>query len=247
MTPDMRVGRRLLLRDLGRALVDSGIGPSNVVAFLLKARCPRWAAAAGYLPPGQPDRPHVALDPFIFRRIQPEIVFAHPDRHRIAVWASVPRLPFAFLGLLLRHELEHAAQYERFGKPLFELNAALREAWASATGRDHYGKLPVERQANLAAARYAGEHLEMDVLRRLRRDRYYQQLVGSDGEALEDDVLATTVTELRAALDAGAQLAQPFAAGELDDLEYRARTWSVVLGEATHGAPGIVIARPGRR
>jgi hypothetical protein len=215
-----------------------------VTAILLKERSPLGASAAGYLPPGPLDRPHDALDLLILRRIPQDVLHANQSQHRIVVWATVPRLPFAMLAPLLRHELEHAAQFQRYGKPLLELNAALLEAWMPTRGHAGYLQLPIERQANLAAARYAHERLHLHTIERAIHDRNYRQLFDAAAPELEGDVLDLTVAALHDALDDGAELVHPLPAGELDDLERRAREGPAVLDRLPHAGPELVVARP---
>lgn len=81
------------------------------------------------------------------------------DRHRIAVWMDSPT---PVLGAKLRHELEHARQWDAHGKPLFNLNDLTLAALAERVGGLPGGGLlynlnPMETDANAASARFAWE------------------------------------------------------------------------------------------
>jgi hypothetical protein len=78
------------------------------------------------------------------------------------------RAPYALLEPLLRHELEHGAQWQRYGRPFSDLDGHLREVLDARSNPERYLRLPSERGANLAATTYAQEHLDAQHLQRLR-------------------------------------------------------------------------------
>jgi hypothetical protein len=187
----MRIGRKALRHTWDRARDDAGLDRRDCVIFLVKARMPHGRAEAGYYRPGGPDVPHDWLLPSILRRVPPETLERYENRHRVAIWSQIPSAPYALLGPLLRHELEHAAQYQRHGRSYSDLDGHLRELWeARSADSDRYLRLPSEREANLASARYAAACLDERRLRRLRRVRRYRHLVDNGAPALEADSLS---------------------------------------------------------
>jgi hypothetical protein len=222
----MRIARRLLRGAWDRAREDAGLDRRDCVVFLVKERMPAGRAEAGYYRPGGPDVPHEWLLPSILRRVPPGTLERYENRHRVAVWSEIPGAPYALLGPLLRHELEHAAQWKRYGRAYTDLDGHLREVWDARSNSDPYLRLPSEREANLASARYAAACLDDRHLRRLRRSRRYRHLVDSESAALENDSLSLMVQALR---DAGAQFLPQFDPDQRDDelrhLEQSARDW----------------------
>jgi hypothetical protein len=220
----MRVGRTDLRRAWDSALTDTVLAPRNCVVILLKSRAPRWAAAAGYLHPAGFDRPQGLLKPAIMRHVPSAVLDRYRDRHQLAMWALVPRLPVAFLELLLRHELQHADQWRRYGRPFIELDGALRQVWDVDRNSARYLELPSEREANLASAAYA-ERMRPRAKQRLRRHRRYRHLTDEAVPALENDVLTLTVQALRQAMEAGLKADPELSEDDLVELEQAARRW----------------------
>jgi hypothetical protein len=197
----VRVGRSLLRKEWEAARKNATIRGSAVV-FLVKTRMPLGFAESGYFRPGAPNTFHAWLDPAIFRFVPPDVFNEHEDVHRIAVWAQIPRAPFALLPPLLRHELEHAAQWERGGSAFIDANSYLYEAWRVRSNRRRYFAMPSERQANLAAAVYARRVLSDADVASLVGKRAYRQMVDIDAPQLEADEQTLTLEALAAAGDA---------------------------------------------
>jgi hypothetical protein len=91
------------------------------------------------------------------------------NQHRIAVWVDAPT---PVLGAKLRHELEHARQWEAHGKPLFNLNDLAMVALAERVGNLPGGGMlynlnPIETDANAASARFAWDRYGEDECRAL--------------------------------------------------------------------------------
>jgi len=222
----MRIGRKHLRTAWDRAREDAGLDRRDCVIFLVKARMPAGAAEAGYYRPGRPDWSHDQLIPSILRSISPEMLERYEDRHRVAIWSEIPGAPFALLEPLLRHELEHGAQWQRHGRSYSDLDGYLRDAWDARSNAERYLKLPSEREANLAAAAYARAHLDEEHMRRLRRRRRYRQGVGYDAPAPQGGSLSLMVAALR---DSGERFLPHCTAeqreNELSSLERNARNW----------------------
>jgi hypothetical protein len=222
----MRIGRKLLHAAWEHARDDAQLDYRDCVVFLVKAPMPHGKAEAGYYRPGGPDVPHDWLLPSVLRRVPPETLERYENRHRVAIWSEIPGAPYALLGPLLRHELEHAAQWQRHGRPFIDLDGHLRDVWNTHANSDLYLRLPPEREANLAAAVYADVLLDERRVRRLRRSRRYRHLVDNDAQPLEDDSLSLMVEALR---DAGDQFLPNSGTDErneeLQRLEQNARDW----------------------
>jgi len=186
---------------------------------------PRGGAEAGYLRPGPPDVPHALTRPAVFRAVPPDILGRYENRHRVGIWSLVPKAPMALLGPLLRHELEHAAHWKRYGRSFTDLDAHLREVWGADRDDERYLQLPSERACNDAASRFAARWLKPIAHERLKRNRRYRQLAGvNDGPP--GDVLSATIEALR---EAGEKFLQHFddaaRVERLQRMEESAGTW----------------------
>jgi hypothetical protein len=83
--------------------------------------------------------------------------------HRFALFQMVADGPLAGFAAMLRHELRHAEQFHEFGPGLFELDGHLRAALGVrglAAEREEYEAIPLEYDANRAAAAYAATRAE---------------------------------------------------------------------------------------
>jgi hypothetical protein len=83
----------------------------------------------------------------------------HLNHHRVAVWVETDA---PVLGAKLRHELEHARQFDDFGEKLFDLNDLMslvisHKIGGLSGGGRLYNFKPTEVDANAAAARFAWE------------------------------------------------------------------------------------------
>jgi hypothetical protein len=243
----MRVGRKSLRRAWDIARQDAGLDRRDCVAFLIKARMPHGRAEASYYRPGPPDMPHEWLIPSILRLVPPVVLERYANRHRVAIWSEIPRAPSALLDPLIRHELEHAVQWQRHGRSYSDLDAFLREVWDAQSDTERYLSLPSEREANLASAAYADECLDEGQLRRLRRKGRYRHLVDVQAPALEGDSLTLMVEALR---DAGDKFLPQFNAKQraerLGGLEQSARTWppNVLDGLGDDEPDDLVVIAP---
>jgi hypothetical protein len=246
----MRIGRKELRNAWDRARDDAGLDRRDCVIFLVKARMPRGRAEAGYYRPGGPDGPHDWLSPSVIRHVPPETLERYEHRHRVAIWSEIPGAPYALVDPLLRHELEHAAQWQRHGRSFSDLDGYLRDVLDARSDFQRYLRLPSEREANLAAATYAVLLLDDRRLRRLRRSRRYRQVVDHEAPPLESDSLSLMVKALREAGDQFLpQLNIEQRRSELQSLEQNARNWPPdVLDGLRDSEPDdvVVVAHPYR-
>jgi hypothetical protein len=106
---------------------------------------------------------------------------AHRSLHRVGVW---PDTRAAVVGARMRHELEHAVQWERFGPGLFDVYDLVQSVLAvKAAGLDgcagmYLNAIPSEQDANAAAAMFLRRH-HTDTIDALCQDESSRQLACS--------------------------------------------------------------------
>ena len=106
------------------------------------------------------------------------------EKHRVATAAIglEPRLAEAALAAKLRHELEHARQWDACGGEPFFLMQVAREAHRRKTGGTVYGafvnQMPIEDDANAAASLFVRRHWA-DCVDELRQHKDYGPLARS--------------------------------------------------------------------
>jgi len=226
------------------ALEHAALPAEECVVILVKATMPRGTADAGYLFPGPPPDFHVRLSPAILRWIPPETLTAYEERHRVAVWSRQPRAPYSLLGPLLRHELQHAVQWKRFGRPFFELRNHLLDAWQTDPAGPGYFELPAEQDANAAAAAYAVDTLRDVELEALRRKKRYRQIV-EEADPLGGNVLDESLSTARTAGDRFLPELDPAdRADAIKRLEEEARSWPSEMVWPNPAEPGVVVVKP---
>lgn len=142
------------------AAADAGYAPGDARLYLLAGAAPRSGRSAMWFEPGST----------VFRT--PETPFSvgqHQDinsgtaksLHRVTAFQS-GRLPVVIAQM--RHELEHAQQWDAAGKPVFEIYKHVYELGSvlfgglPQSGR-FYGLVPAEQDANTAAGQFAQTHL----------------------------------------------------------------------------------------
>jgi hypothetical protein len=110
----------------------------------------------------------------------------HKDRYRVGCFVQVPA---AVLAGRLRHELEHARQHRAHGQRLFDLQALLIDVVAlrfggRPGGADVYNLMPLEHDANAAAARYVarrhGDEAETLLAAGYRASGLFRSLTGPE-------------------------------------------------------------------
>ena len=132
-----------------RVCRDAGVDPETLVVWIVDAPRPPGSTPVAYLQPAGAVEPGTVQ---VFRAVGRERAAAYAgNAHRFALWRELPGLPAAALGPMLRHELAHAARWERSGAAFYEADERLR-ARVDAAG---YAGLPTEREANAAAGAYA--------------------------------------------------------------------------------------------
>jgi len=139
---------------LVRACAHASLDVDAVVAWIVDAAQPPGATPIAYLHPYGAVREDTVR---VFRAVGAARAAVYEGTgHRLALWRRLPNLPEAALGPIVRHELAHAARWERSGTRFYEADERLRSAVA---GADAYVQLPTEREANAAAGAFARAEL----------------------------------------------------------------------------------------
>src|SRR4051812_16424197 len=99
-------------RDL---LANAAVGEDRMQLIVVEERQPDGTAECAYCSP--------SMGPPLPPRTNAVITRIHPDRlaqrhHIVGVWEVLPEADEVLLSALLRHEVEHARQWERYGPQL---------------------------------------------------------------------------------------------------------------------------------
>lgn len=155
----MRLTQEWLEAEWPRIIADAGVDADRIQLVIVPDRRPANAAEAAYWAPsfhGPLDRDDVYL---VVRYIGDLSEVTH---HLVVVWEELPTYDEETVAALLRHEVEHAAQWERQG-PLL-LDDLDPELWRVGTLSGHsYSERPAERAANDAARDYVRRHYGTNV------------------------------------------------------------------------------------
>lgn len=113
------------------------------------------------------------------------------DRHRIAAWLGVEEVPLA---AKLRHELEHARQWDACGERFVWFDCRMRDATAKAFGAGRgggrvYNLFPTEVSANAAAADFVRRAYGEDAAAARRNDPHDALLFRNEGGTVPLDLL----------------------------------------------------------
>ena len=130
-----------------RLLDDAGVSVERAQLIVVRDRRPIGATECAYCAPSMTP-PLPAGTNAVIRRIDLDRLAQH--HHIVGVWQELPEADEISTSALLRHEVEHARQWEQYGPQLLdELDAELKTV-AAAVGRS-YHSAPVERAADDAA------------------------------------------------------------------------------------------------
>jgi hypothetical protein len=133
------------------ALADAGVFEDTAVLLIVDAAPPPTALEFAYLPPGD----WGGLENRVLRDAGCQL-FEFRSVHRFAVYGELTAAaPEATAAVGLRHEAEHAAQFDRHGPKLTYLESILRRAMARADRQRDYTRIPSERAANRVAGAFA--------------------------------------------------------------------------------------------
>jgi hypothetical protein len=154
------------------ALADAGVFEDTAVLFIVPGAPPPDAPEFAYLPPGD----WGYLMNSVLRDVGDRL-FEFRLVHRFAVYNElIAASPDAMAAVGLRHEAEHAEQFNRHGPSLFNLESILRRAMARAGCRHDYTRIPSERAANCAAAGFAQARYA-DAIPAIAADERFSQFV----------------------------------------------------------------------
>lgn len=138
------------------ALADAEIDPSAARLYVFAGSPPDPSVNAASWYPPDVDLFRTAADPFSVGQLADANAPENRDRHRISVFAGVP---LVVVEGRVRHELQHAVQYDAAGAPTWELRrlveAGVMEAVPGIPGSAViYNLIPSESNANAAACAF---------------------------------------------------------------------------------------------
>ena len=142
----------MLLENLWpRAVEDAGLDPGQVQLVVVALQEQGLGSAeAAYAGPSYYCPDNDLIGPAVLRAAPSGLL--HTECHTIVVWPELPGCDEAAILGLLRHELEHAQQWESLGPPFIDhLNAELLSLVAEPAEQDGYHSVPSERAADVAA------------------------------------------------------------------------------------------------
>jgi hypothetical protein len=198
---------------LRAALVHAGVNEGAAVLLVVDADPQPSAVECAYLPPGD----WGDLELRVLNDARDEL-HRFGSLHRFAIYGRVDA-PTAATAVGLRHEAEHAAQYDRYGRALFELESILRRGLRRSNRlAEDYAQIPSERQANRAAGAYAVANYPRDVAALAANPRY-QAFVAATAQV--NDLVEETV----------AMIWRYVNTDEGDDQDDNRRTFGVVVPE----------------
>jgi hypothetical protein len=181
----VQLPRDVHVRLFGDALADAGVAEDTTVVFLVEGHARDEEAEVVYIPPPHAWRHNYPL----LERVGEARIHENGGLHRFAAYQEVDDAPLGAIATELRHEVQHAVQFNQYGPHFAELNQLLRDL-VRITGRAAYEEIPSERDANHAAAAYAANHYADDLPAMADDDRFRQYT----GEiANVNDLLAGTV------------------------------------------------------
>ncbi len=205
---------------LADCCADASLDPSAFVVFVVERPRPPGTTPLAYLQPGGRVRPDTVA---VFRAVGARRVEDFRLRaHRLALWSELLGTREAALAPMLRHEIEHARQFERLGPAFVAADDRLRAA-VRALGGAGYEQLPSEREANAAASAYASARLaaaELELLRALPDCRAL--LSGREEPA---DLLEETLALLREVSRGPAWAGAPVDEASVTRLRAACRAW----------------------
>jgi len=180
-----------------RLVSDAGLDADRTQLIVVRGARPTAGAEAAYCPPSF-NRPLDA--PNVFSAIRRIGDRAYKLHHVIVVWELLAHRVETAVEALLRHELEHAKQWEEWGRPLVdELDAVLKEVVGGAAA---YHETPIERAADDAARSWVMQAHGRDAADALLLTVFPHWRDVPEGAA-QADLLSNTITMLRERAAAG--------------------------------------------
>lgn len=230
----MLIKREWVTAEWPRLLENAGIAIERAQLIIVRERRPVGTAECAYCSPSMTP-PLPARTNAVIRRIDPDRLAQH--HHLLGVWQELPAADEISTSALLRHELEHARQWERFGPQLVdELDTELKTV-AEAVARS-YHCTPAEQAADDAARTWIESRFDAPEAARLAEifSHWLEVPVGAREASLHEE----TVAALRALAPEGFMVEMPNnPAMPLDDfIAANSGVWAELqAGERVEGEP----------
>jgi hypothetical protein len=198
--------------------MDAGVPEEATVFFRVEGAPDSGQAEVAYVAPSDPGQ----LSYAVLQAVGGARLYEYRGLHRFATFREIDASTGA-LAAGLRHEAQHANQFNRLGPHFVELDSILR-GLVGTNDVFGYEDIPSEREANLAAARFIHRRFHDD-LEAMAEDSRFRQYTGDVVGV--DDLLESTVAVIwqiasRDQPDAhtGRQLGEV-----VDELEQSVRLW----------------------
>jgi hypothetical protein len=170
------------------ALADAEVPEQTTVLFRIAASPPEGEAEIAYVAPPDAGRINYAA----MQAVGSDRLHEYRGIHRFLAFVDVADAPLGALGTELRHEAQHARQFNQHGPHFIDLDRILRDIVRGNTAV-RYEQIPSERDANAAARVFALASYAEDLAAMARDDRFQQYTVDV---AAADDLLAETLALL---------------------------------------------------
>jgi hypothetical protein len=236
----MRIEPNWIEQEWRDLLAGAAIGEDRAQLIVVEERQPEGAAECAYCSPsmGPPLPPRTNA---VITRIHPDLLARR--HHIVGVWQELPEADEVLLSALLRHELEHALQWERYGPQLLgELDAELKEV-AAITNRS-YHSVPCEQAADDAARGWVRARNGADEVKRLTESLPHWRDV-SEGYR-ETELHEATIAALREWAPPGYEVAMSNAAAVTVEEFIRANStpWGGLEASPRNGGETVDFAAP---
>jgi hypothetical protein len=168
-----------------RALEDADVDEATTALFRIAAAVHDGEAEVAYLAPPSPGRINYAA----MQAVGSDVLHDYDGLHRFLAYVEIPDAPLSAIATELRHEAQHARQFNLYGPHFVDLDRILRDLVRTG-GAAAYEQLPSERDANAAARAFALEQYADDLARMTGDARFRQYTVEVDAA---DDLVGETL------------------------------------------------------
>jgi hypothetical protein len=126
----MLIQRDEHIRLLTDALADAGVAENTTTLFLVAGTPQAEEAEVVYIPPPSVQRINYPL----LERVGPTRLHEYNGLHRFAAYQEVDDAPLGAIATELRHETQHAVQFNGYGPHFADLNQLLRDLVRTTDG-----------------------------------------------------------------------------------------------------------------
>lgn len=168
----MQIPRDTHVELFQQAHAVADVPEETTVLFLIPTTPPTGEAEVIYQAPPDPTRMNYAA----LAAVGAQRLYEYRIIHRFAAYQDVDEAPFSAIATELRHEAQHARQFDLLGPKFHELDRILRDLVREHPSARYEG-IPSERDANRAASAYASEHYPDDLEAMAEDDRFRQYTV----------------------------------------------------------------------